>query len=138
MGTFDPYVVHGAYNSLMTISGVQNWVLGNVISSVPHCSGSQLMNSFFHTLNNKHQADWRYYFKRWISIQYELVFFNRNIQIRTMVISFICFLYSQCVAKYMLSRVELFHPEKKSNCRWSVSIFSSQLYAKFESLATKV
>ena len=31
----------------------------------------------------------------------------------TMGISFICFLYSQCVAKYKLSGVELFHPEKK-------------------------
>ena len=31
----------------------------------------------------------------------------------TMGILFICFLYSQCVAKYKLSGVELFHPEKK-------------------------
>ena len=41
------------------------------------------------------------------------MFFNINIQIMTMGISFICFLYSQCVAKYKLSGVELFHPGKK-------------------------
>ena len=71
------------------------------------------MNSFFHAWNHNHQVNRCFYFKQWILIQYEIVFFNRNIEIMTMAISFIWYAYSQCVAKYKLSRVELFHPGKK-------------------------
>lgn len=39
----------GTYNSLMTMSGTQSSFFETEIRDVPHCSGSQLANSFFHS-----------------------------------------------------------------------------------------
>lgn len=44
---------NSTYNSLITISGSQNFSFGSVILSVPHWTGSQLMNSFTHHYINQ-------------------------------------------------------------------------------------
>ena len=114
---------------------------------MPHCSGSQLMNSFFHSYNNTLFNAFYLLATKQIGVLILNHGFQYNIKCGVLLqlkysgndwqFSFLVF-YTYNHLQNISGQELSFFILKKSNCKRCVSVFNSQLYVKYVSQAIQI